>query len=49
MFRFDQIMTTTQFIRSFRQVANYLSRPPEPPSDYPEKRDVARGNGRGIL
>ena len=30
MFRIDRIMTATQFIRSFRQVANYLSRSPEP-------------------
>jgi hypothetical protein len=26
MFRIDQIMTATQFVRSFREVANYLSR-----------------------
>ena len=30
MFRIDQIMTATQFSRSFRQVADYLSRNPEP-------------------
>ena len=30
MFRIDQIMTATQFIRSFREVANYLSRTSEP-------------------
>ena len=26
MFRIDQIMTATQFVRSFREIANYLSR-----------------------
>ena len=30
MFRIDQIMTATQFSHSFRQVADYLSRNPEP-------------------
>lgn len=30
MFRIDQIMTGTQFIRSFKEVANYLSRTSEP-------------------
>jgi PHD/YefM family antitoxin component YafN of YafNO toxin-antitoxin module len=30
MFRIDQIMTATQFIRSFREVANYISRTSEP-------------------
>ena len=30
MLRIDQIMTATQFIRSFRKVAHHLSRNPEP-------------------
>lgn len=30
MFRIDQIMTATQFIRSFREVAKHLSRTPAP-------------------
>ena len=30
MFRIDQIMTATQFVGSFRKVADYLSRTPVP-------------------
>jgi hypothetical protein len=30
MFRIDHIISATQFIRSFRKVADYLSRTPEP-------------------
>jgi PHD/YefM family antitoxin component YafN of YafNO toxin-antitoxin module len=30
MFRIDQIMTATQFVRSFREVANFLSRTSAP-------------------
>jgi PHD/YefM family antitoxin component YafN of YafNO toxin-antitoxin module len=30
MFRINQIMTATQFVRSFREVAAFLSRNPEP-------------------
>ncbi len=30
MFRINQIMTATQFVRSFREVGAFLSRNPEP-------------------
>ncbi|MEY4700486.1 MAG: hypothetical protein RL326_673 [Pseudomonadota bacterium] len=30
MFRIDQIMSATQFIRTFRHVARFLARNPEP-------------------
>jgi PHD/YefM family antitoxin component YafN of YafNO toxin-antitoxin module len=30
MFRINQIMTATQFVRSFREVAAFLSHNPEP-------------------
>ena len=30
MFRINQIMTATQFIRSFREIRAFLSRNPEP-------------------
>jgi PHD/YefM family antitoxin component YafN of YafNO toxin-antitoxin module len=30
MFRINQIMTATQFVRSFKEVAAFLSRNPEP-------------------
>jgi hypothetical protein len=42
MFRINQIMTATQFVRSFREVGAFLSRNPEPPL-------ITQKNGRFLV